>query len=322
MQVFVCGMHRSGTSMVARLLNLMGLYFGPEGSGLPPNRENPKGFWERGDVVALNDQLLAATESVWFDVHAFLTREASWRPPQVIADALRTKVLDIDASRPWFVKDPRLCLTLPYWLEHCERPLVVVCSRAPHAVVASLATRAEITGIEFSVGEAVALWEAYSIELMKAVRTIPHVFVRYDDMLVAPTETCAALFDALESKGVRGIHRLSDADVTAFVDGGLQRSGGSMRSSALMPERVSRIDALLLGGETNVPKLSRESSEALIGLRSRLRQAHQLRRLASQLTFQRAAIERKIGNLVANSGSEPWTADRLRALVMRGEKLE
>jgi hypothetical protein len=31
MQILVLGMHRSGTSMVARLLNMMGAYFAPEG---------------------------------------------------------------------------------------------------------------------------------------------------------------------------------------------------------------------------------------------------------------------------------------------------
>jgi hypothetical protein len=39
-------MHRSGTSMVARLLNMMGAYFGAEGISTGANRENPKGFWE------------------------------------------------------------------------------------------------------------------------------------------------------------------------------------------------------------------------------------------------------------------------------------
>jgi hypothetical protein len=44
MQVLVLGMHRSGTSMVARLLNMMGAYFAPEGTSLGANQEKPKGF--------------------------------------------------------------------------------------------------------------------------------------------------------------------------------------------------------------------------------------------------------------------------------------
>ena len=55
MQLIVLGMHRSGTSVLARLLNLMGAYFGPEGSSTGANEENHKGFWERRDVRNLND---------------------------------------------------------------------------------------------------------------------------------------------------------------------------------------------------------------------------------------------------------------------------
>ena len=58
MQLIVLGMHRSGTSVLARLLNLMGVYFGPEGISTGANQENPKGFWERKDVRQLNDGVL------------------------------------------------------------------------------------------------------------------------------------------------------------------------------------------------------------------------------------------------------------------------
>jgi hypothetical protein len=315
MQVFVCGMHRSGTSMVARLLNLMGLYFGPEGSALPANRENPKGFWERGDIVALNDQLLAAADSVWFDVHAFLARGDAWRPSQGLVDALRAKVLDIDAYRPWFIKDPRLCLTLPYWIEHCERPLIVVCSRSPQAVVASLAKRTEITGVAFSVDEAVSLWEAYSVELLRAAKTLPCVFVRYDDVLVAPQSACDALFEALEAAGVTGLRRPAAADIAAFVDAGLQRSGGPARAATLLPDRVTPIDAMLQSG-TGAPTLSRLSREALAGLHSRLWQANQSRRLAAALTARSAEIADTLAK-GEPAQDAPWTVGRLQQLALR-----
>ena len=58
MQLIILGMHRSGTSMVTRLVNMMGAYFGPEGVSLGANDENPKGFWERRDVLDLDEALL------------------------------------------------------------------------------------------------------------------------------------------------------------------------------------------------------------------------------------------------------------------------
>ena len=38
MQLFVLGMHRSGTSALSRILNLMGVYFGGESVGHRPQR--------------------------------------------------------------------------------------------------------------------------------------------------------------------------------------------------------------------------------------------------------------------------------------------
>jgi hypothetical protein len=43
MPVCIAGMHCSGTSMVARLLNLCGLYLGPEGELLPSTPDSPGG---------------------------------------------------------------------------------------------------------------------------------------------------------------------------------------------------------------------------------------------------------------------------------------
>ena len=70
MQVFILGMHRSGTSALARVLNLMGLYFGGENVGTGRSAENIKGFWERRDVRDLNDAILATAGCDWDVVSA------------------------------------------------------------------------------------------------------------------------------------------------------------------------------------------------------------------------------------------------------------
>jgi hypothetical protein len=57
MQTLILGMHWSGISMVVRLLNMTGVYFAPEGISTGSNEENPKGFWERRHVRALNAKL-------------------------------------------------------------------------------------------------------------------------------------------------------------------------------------------------------------------------------------------------------------------------
>ena len=51
----VLGMHRSGTSALARCVNLIGVDWGPEG-GLTEAiaHENPKGFWEHKKISIYN----------------------------------------------------------------------------------------------------------------------------------------------------------------------------------------------------------------------------------------------------------------------------
>ena len=57
--VVILGMHRSGTSMVAGALVAAGIRAGEGAELLEDQEDNPHGFWERRDVVELNDRSLA-----------------------------------------------------------------------------------------------------------------------------------------------------------------------------------------------------------------------------------------------------------------------
>ena len=59
--ILVLGMHRSGTSALARILNLLGCELGP--NLLPAAADNEAGFWEHRDVVLLDDEVLARVGS-------------------------------------------------------------------------------------------------------------------------------------------------------------------------------------------------------------------------------------------------------------------
>src|SRR5207342_3160897 len=109
----VLGMHRSGTSSITRLLNLAGAYFGPEGMATDPNDENPKGFWERRDVRAVGDALLHSGGYDWWRIADL---DLSAIPDDVREEqlsAFQRIVFDLDAHRPWVLKEPRLSLLLP-----------------------------------------------------------------------------------------------------------------------------------------------------------------------------------------------------------------
>ena len=59
------GMHRSGTSLAARMLSLLGVSLGaPEGL-LPPGPDNPAGYWENKSIQEFDDELLADRGGAW-----------------------------------------------------------------------------------------------------------------------------------------------------------------------------------------------------------------------------------------------------------------
>src|SRR5919199_998060 len=66
MPVCIAGMHRSGTSMVARLLADCGLDLGPQSALLPPREHNPAGHWEHASFVRVNDKLIKARGGWWY----------------------------------------------------------------------------------------------------------------------------------------------------------------------------------------------------------------------------------------------------------------
>ena len=112
--IVVLGMHRSGTSALARVVNLLGAAL--PSALLPPAPGNEKGHWEPAKVAALHDEILASVGSQW---HAPTGPAEIWfLSPQANAYVARIKeaILSEYGEAPLFVvKDPRLSLLFPLW---------------------------------------------------------------------------------------------------------------------------------------------------------------------------------------------------------------
>lgn len=213
MQIIVLGMHRSGTSAVSRFLNMMGAYFGPEGCELKAQRDNPKGFWERADVCALNDSILAAAGCSWDRVSNFHLNNIQGVNEVTLRAKLRSIILSLDAHRPWFIKDPRACLTFPWYRDLLEVPVVILVYRDPLEVAQSLQTR---NGIPIDVG--LALWEYYSVTAINGSLGLNAAVINYGDLMANPMREVERLYDKLVAFGVRGLEVPGQAEVEAFID--------------------------------------------------------------------------------------------------------
>ncbi|MCB0487326.1 MAG: glycosyltransferase [Cyclobacteriaceae bacterium] len=239
MQIVVLGMHRSGTSVVSRILNLMGIYFGAEGSSTSANDENPKGFWERQDVRNLNDYILQSNGLDWYKISEYSLEKFSSESIHEFESKAKKLILSLDAHRPWFIKEPRLCLTLPFWLKLLEVPVCVFVYRNPQEIAASLEKR---NGFPLHFG--IDLWERYTYSLLRASENLPLIFVNYNNLLQNPKEEIDALFQKLSSAGISPLRKISDKELNAFIDSNLYRNR-STGLSLLRPNQLMLYNQVL-----------------------------------------------------------------------------
>ena len=112
--LIVLGMHRSGTSLLTRVLSLMGADL-PE-TLIGPSPNNPTGYWESRALRDFNDRLLELTGSRWDDWRAL--PEGWERSPNVAEFAEEAAGLldsEFGSSRFLVLKDPRVSRLMPFW---------------------------------------------------------------------------------------------------------------------------------------------------------------------------------------------------------------
>lgn len=188
--VCITGMHRSGTSAVARMANLLGLDLGPETKMLPPAEDNPRGFWEHRELMETNVALLARLERRSDDPR--LPLPARWWREAGLADLrsrAATKLLEDFASASlWGWKDPRNCLTLPFWQELCGELVYLLAVRHPLEVAQSLWRRGR-----YQLSWGLHLWAAYHYEFLRNAPSRKVLVLAYGNVLDDPEASARRL---------------------------------------------------------------------------------------------------------------------------------
>ncbi len=177
----VLGMHRSGTSVLAQLLQVAGA--NPGERVIPGSRGNEEGHFEDAFAVETNDRLLAALGYRWDDVRPL---PVDWQRSEAAAVA-RLEIRDYIRSnlirhRLWLIKDPRMCLLADVWLgalaDEGVTHSVLLMGRHPLEVARSLAVRNGMAS-----GNAMVSWLRHVLAAERASRGVPRLFMTYDGLL-------------------------------------------------------------------------------------------------------------------------------------------
>jgi hypothetical protein len=179
--ILILGMHRSGTSALARMLNLLGCDLPI--TLMPAAPANPTGHWESNAIMALNDEILRSGGSNWDDWQEF---NPSWYESPVVDKfflrGLKLLVEEYESSPLFVFKDPRNCRLTRFWFDVLKQaeidPLVVLPLRNPLEVAASLEVR---DGMHRDMG--LLLWLRHVIDAEHASRARRRIVITYDDLL-------------------------------------------------------------------------------------------------------------------------------------------
>jgi len=184
--LLVLGMHRSGTSVAAKMLECLGAVSST--NLLPPDPDNPRGHFEDADVGAFNEYtLLPALGSMGSSLLPLdLDTLESIERQKLAAEAREILQRNYRQYAPLSVlNDPRIAILLPFWLPVLREAgfnVKVVCVvRDPLDVARSIRSR---NG--FPIIHGALLYAKYWAAILAGVKSTPLVLVAFKDLLADP----------------------------------------------------------------------------------------------------------------------------------------
>ena len=180
--ILILGMHRSGTSALARLLGLCGAALPPQPTS-DSHESNPLGHWESQRIVDVHNSFLRMSGTSWDDIlsypKAMFSSDTARAYQRRLINTIRKEYGDADL---FVLKDPRTSRLMPLWLPILKSldvvPLVIIPVRNPLEVADSLRKR---NG--WDQHRALLVWMRYMLSAERESRHVKRCFVRYDQLI-------------------------------------------------------------------------------------------------------------------------------------------
>ena len=255
--ILVLGMHRSGTSALARLIGYLGAALPAD--AIDAHSDNARGYWESAAIVKAGDQLLRVARSSWFD------------PRPLDLSRLEPSALRSRKDRLWeavtaafgdaalmTIKDPRQCRFVPTIVEtlaeHGVAARAVLMLRSPQAVARSIASRDGTTS-----AFAHLLWLRHMIDAERASRGLKRVVIGFDAMLADWRDAVRPLLPLTGGT-------MPEGETAAAIDGFLDpalRHHADEASAGLDQPLAGIVEAVRQGLEALVDRDDAETRAAL-----------------------------------------------------------
>ena len=217
--IVVLGMHRSGTSALAGVLNILGC--DKPATVMDPNPFNELGYFESKRIYPLHSELLASAASRWDDWQPI---NPGWfdspRAEEFHDRAVETMQNEFGTSRLFVLKDPRISRLVPFWrgvlADIGVSPRFVLTLRNPLEVAASLAKRDNINS-ELSM----LIWLQHMLQAEYDTRDQKRCFTGFAQLM----DNWAGVAETIQTKLDVALPRMSMGvvgEVEAFLRDGLR----------------------------------------------------------------------------------------------------
>jgi len=205
--IVVLGMHRSGTSALTGMLQMLGIELGNE--ILAPSDENIKGFFENIDILNLNEKILSENNSSWDDTNYNLIIDSE-KKEKYVSEAKKIIEDNFSYNKIFVIKDPRLCITFPIW-EQALAELnimikIILPYRNPFETAKSLKKRDG-----FSTEKSLLLWTKYFYLSELYTRKYKRIFIGFDELV---QDTLAQIETIKKFVGIRK----KNNDILKFIE--------------------------------------------------------------------------------------------------------
>ena len=220
---FVLGMHRSGTSALSGVLNIMGLDFGT--NLMQGDSNNPKGYYENNFVYGLNENILKEAQSSWDDYNFDINKISTEKKEFYINNIIELVNDEFKYSEKFVVKDPRICILFPLWEEACLRQeieiKVILPYRNPIEVAQSLKNRNN-----FSHEKSLLIWSKHFFNAEYLSRKYSRIFVFFEDLIKEQATTAKIISDFTNFE----IKEITKNEIVQFLDKNIKHNNISLKN--------------------------------------------------------------------------------------------